>query len=58
MDNERVANHTHPAGHRYVSMVDFLRHLVDDHGIMETVELWGSEALHLVTVHRTEHGVE
>lgn len=45
----------HPADEHFVSLVDFLRHLVDRHGIEETPELWSSGRIQFDGLHEEAH---
>lgn len=43
------------AEHRFDSLVTYLRHLVDDHGIAETAELWKSGREQFDALHAGAH---
>ncbi|HZQ33708.1 MAG TPA: hypothetical protein VFB19_18500 [Mycobacterium sp.] len=45
----------HEADEYFVSLVDYLRHLVDRHGVEETPELWRSGRDTFDAFHATAH---
>jgi hypothetical protein len=48
--------YSHPADQYFDSLVDYLRHLVDMHGIEETPELWRSGRDRFDLLHAEAHG--
>ena len=46
---------SHPPDEHFQSLVDYLRHLVDSHGIEETPELWRSGRDRFDELHTEAH---
>lgn len=49
--------YSHPADQHFEFLVDYLRHLVDDHFIEETPELWRSGRDTFDRLHAEVHGL-
>lgn len=47
--------YSHPADEHFVSLVDYLRHLVDRHGVEESADLWRSGRELFDALHATAH---
>lgn len=52
-----VPKFAHPADQHFVWLADYLRHLVDAHGIEETPELWRSGRDAFDALHAAAHGL-
>lgn len=52
-----TTDYSHPADQHFEFLVDYLRHLVDVHGIEETPELWRSGRERFDALHAEAHGV-
>lgn len=48
--------YSHPADQHFEWLQDYLRHLVDEHGIEETPELWRLGRTHFDEMHADAHG--
>jgi hypothetical protein len=48
---------SHPADQHFTWLADYLRHLVDEHGIEETRDLWRSGRERFDALHAEAHGV-
>lgn len=54
---DRRVPYSHPADEHFTMLVDYLRHLVDTHGVEETPGLWRSGRDRFDALHEEAHGV-